>query len=189
MTLKKVQEYVKNYCRAVYRLRAMGASAPTEKRLKRYEESIDFRFPDEFREFLLSPMAGLCFEVSEELWPRTEDPADWRSLYSVKVFAPGFGVPPWLSLPEELAALPPEESDIVPFMAVGAELERYCFDLDHQIVRWSPSSGGREVLDTGFFELLMDEIGNLETRWVRYQEARPKKKKSRKRKKAKSATK
>ena len=186
MTLIDLQEYVKNYNRAIYRLRAMGRSAPTELRLSRFEESIDFEFPKEFRELTLSPLAGLCLEVPEELWPRpTSDDAEWKRQFNVRVFSLGVGIPSWLDLLQELNALPPEETDLIPFMALGTGTERYCFDLDHNIVRWTPA-GTREVLDVNLYALILAEFAQLEERWEHLKEDAAKQKKSRKRKKVKA---
>lgn len=188
MSRLELQEYVKNYSRAVFRLRALGRSAPSEERLARFEDSIGFSFPEEFREFMLSPLAGLCFEVCDDLWPRSVDEdedEDWQKLYNVTVFAIGPATPHWLALHEELAKLPEEESDLIPFMARGADSSRFCFDLDHQIVLWSPEDGSREVINQPFSSLLLSELKELEVRWERYKEAASKKKK--KKKKAKRA--
>jgi hypothetical protein len=186
MTLSELEQYVSTYNRAVFTLIASGRAAPSTARLERFEESIDFRFPEEFRRLTLSPMGGLCFGVPEELWPRppVQEAATWQSLFSIKVFGVAVGVPRWLDLREELNSLPPEESDIVPFMARGGEPERYCFDLDEQIVRWSPENGKRKIIEESFFSLLIREMGDLEARWERYKEERSKKKRP-KRKKSK----
>ena len=191
MTQNDFQDYVRNYDRAVYRLMASGRAAPSEARLTRFEDSIGFRFPEEFRQLTLSPLGGLCFEVSEEIWsrPRPEEDEDWKGLYGIHVFGLGIGAPSWLDLQYEVAALPEEESDLVPFMGIGNHPDRYCFDLDHQIVLWSQADGSREVLDEGLYPLLMRLVGELEERWVLFQEARKLKKKPAKRKKAKAKAK
>lgn len=179
MTLQDLEQYVRTYDRAIYRLMASGRAAPTEERLAAFESSIDFVFPDEFRRFTLSPMGGLYLEVYEELWARPtayEGDEDWRSLYSLQCFGIAAGVPEWLDLREELNALPPEESDLVPFFARGIEPVRYCFDMDHQIVRWSPKDGSRVVSKFGFFEFLLSEIEALEERRQRLLEGGKKKK-------------
>lgn len=184
MTLIDLQEYVKNYNRAIYRLRALGRSAPTEQRLGKFEESIDFKFPENFRHLLLSPLAGLCLEVPEELWarPSSNQELDWTSQYSVTIFSIGFALPDWLDLRVQLNQLPPEETDLIPFMALGAAQERYCFDLDHQIVRWSPN-GDREAVHKDLFELILHEFALLEVRWERFKEYHSKLQKAQKRKK------
>lgn len=167
MTLNDLEQFAFSYNRAVYRLMASGRAAPSEQRLEDFEDSIDFRFPNDFREFTLSPLGGLCYEVFDDLWVRpteAEGPDDWRLLYGIKVFGIAAGVPEWLDLREELNALPPEETDLIPFMARGDEPQRYCFDLDHQIVRWDPSNGKREIVEVGFYDLLFREIEELEKR-------------------------
>lgn len=184
MSLQDLQQFVRTYDKSVYRLIACGKGAPTQERWRAFEKSINFRFPAEFTEFSLSPLGGLCLEVDKDLRPRStsEDSSD-RALYSVKVFGIGMGVPAWLDLREELEALPSDELDIVPFMARGDEPERYCFDLDDQIVRWSPRKGSREVINESFYSLLLREISQLEQRrLVPVGDAPPKKKRGRPRK-------
>ena len=184
MSLRDLQEFVRTYNIAVYRLIASGRSAPTQERFQAFEDSIDFEFPADFRELSLSPLGGLSFRVCEDLWPEPEGEGaeDWHHLYGVNVFGIGIGVPAWLDLREELSALPPEETDLVPFMGRGGELHRYCFDLDHQIIRWCPATGEREAVEKSFYGLLMEEIEALEERRKSYMDA-ARNKKSRKRKK------
>lgn len=184
MSLRDLEEFVRTYNIAVYRLMASGRSAPSPERFDAFEDSIDFEFPADFRELSLSPLGGLSFRVCEDLWPepKGEGTEDWHHLYGVNVFGIAIGVPAWLDLRQELAALPPEETDLVPFMGRGGELHRYCFDLDHQIVRWCPITGKREVIQRSFYELLLEEIKALEERRERYIES-ARTKKSRKRKK------
>jgi len=89
MTLKDLEQYVRTYNKAVYRLMASGRSAPSESRLKAFETSIDFCFCPDFREFTLSPLGGLIVEVCEELWRRPEPlPAGLgeQNLWSIRVF-------------------------------------------------------------------------------------------------------
>lgn len=183
MTLNDLQIYVKNYNRAVYRLRALGRSAPTEQRLDRFEEAIDFKFPEDFRQLLVSPLAGLCLEVPEELWPRPSEnqELDWTSQFNVTIFSIGVALPEWVDLLVQLNRLPPEETDLIPFMALGGAKERYCFDLDHQIVKWSPD-GTRTLEERDLFSLLLDEFSQLEERWERFKEHTAKLKKAEKRK-------
>ena len=184
MSLRDIEEFVRTYNIAVYRLIASGRSAPSSERFESFEDSIDFRFPADFREFSLSPLGGLSFRVCEDLWPEPvgEGTEDWHHLYGINVFGIGIGVPAWLDLREELSALPPEETDLVPFMGRGGEPHRYCYDLDHQIIRWCPATGEREVIGMSFYDLLMAEIEALEERRERYMEA-ARKKTARKRKK------
>lgn len=182
MSLQDLQQFVRTYDKSVFRLVACGKGAPSEERWRAFEKSIDFDFPAEFTEFNLSPLGGLCLEVDQDLWPRpsAQEPLGERSLYSVRVFGIGMGVPAWLDLREELEALPAEELDIVPFMARGDEPDRFCFDLDDQIVRWSPVDGSRQVLKDTFSSLLMREVAALEARWRTLNgEAPPKKKRGR----------
>lgn len=135
-------------------------------------------------------MGGLCLEVCEDLWerPPADEPEEWKKLYDVRVFGLAAGVPERLDLNRELAALPPEESDLIPFMARGAERERYCFDLDHQLIRWCPADGSREVIPYDFISLLLAEIANLEDRWERYKRERKAKKGRKKRTRSKRSS-
>lgn len=184
MGLKDLEQYVRSYNKSIYRLMSNGRCAPSDKQWTAFESAIDFEFPKDFREFSQSILGGLSVEVYEELWSRptqAEVGQEWKNQYSVNVFGVGFGVPKWLDLRERLNSLPPEETDIVPFMALGGEPELYCFDLDHQVVFWTPSNGHRKVIEQDFFTLLMAEITELEKRYQKYDKVgRPKKKRSRK---------
>lgn len=189
MSLSELEQYVLNYNKSHYRLMGNGRCPPSGRQWEAFETAIDFKFPEQFKEFSLSAVGGLYLEVYEELWdrPKNVEPGlEWKNLYSIKVFGIGFGVPTWLDLREEVNALPKEETDLVPFMARGSECERYCFDLDEQIVRWSPEDGERTLVEENFYSLLMKEISDLAERYDLYEKVgRPKKKrKPRKKKKA-----
>lgn len=183
MSKADLEKYVKSYNIAVFRLMACGRAAPTEARLERFEEAIAYRYPEEFRDLTLSPLGGLCFEVLDDLWPRNGGEEEWMKLYDVKVFGLAAGAPQSLDLERQLALFPPHETDLIPFMSRGSEAARYCFDLDNQIVRWSPD-GTRETCELGLYDLIVSEFRALEERWTYYRESAGKKKKARKKKKA-----
>ena len=188
MSLSDLSQYIQDYNKAIYRVRASGHCPPSVKQWAYLEASIDFEFPTEFREFSLSPMSGLCVEVYEELWdrpPEIEEGLLWLSQFSVKTFGIGFGLPTWLDLREELNALPKIETDLIPFMALGNDPDRYCFDLDLQIIRWSPNKGERTVIDGDFHTFLLQQIKDLEERYEQWQVYRKKKSKKAKKKKKK----
>ena len=186
MSLKDLEQYVRSYNKSIYRLMSNGRCAPSDNQWKGFEAAIDFEFPSDFREFSQSVMGGLCIEVYEELWSRpseSEVGMEWKNQFSINVFGLGFGVPKWLDLRNRLNSLPPDETDLAPFMSLGREPEMYCFDLDHQIVLWSPHDGGRKFIEKPFYALLLDEIAELEQRYALFDKVgRPKKKRKQKKK-------
>jgi hypothetical protein len=144
---------------------AGGRGAPSETRLDAFEKNLDCRLPQEFREFTLSPLGGLYVEVLEDLWPRSEPSSESSCLqYGLKVFGLAAPIPEWLDLREEILRLPEAEGDLIPFMARTGTDDRYCFDLDGQIVFWSARDGDREVSSLSFYSLLRQELAELERR-------------------------
>lgn len=165
MGLEEIEQFFRTFDPAVYRVMAGGRNAVTEERLAEFEQALDFRFPEPFRQFTLSPLGGLYIEVREELWPRPQagDEPGWRDQFGLKVFGLCAPIPEWLDLREEVLRLPEQEADLIPIMAlVGCE-SRFCYDLDGALLQWSPD-GARSLVGLDFAELVMRELGALEAR-------------------------
>lgn len=165
MALEQIEQFFRSFDSSVYRVMAGGRNAVTEVRLAEFEKALDFRFPAPFREFTLSALGGLYIEVREEIWPRpaVSDERGWRDHYGLKIFGLCAPIPEWLDLREEIMGLPEEEGDLIPFMAVVGSDDRYCYDLDGTILRWSPD-GTRQPEALEFADLVMRELRELETR-------------------------
>lgn len=165
MGLEEIEQFFRTFDPAIYRVMAGGRNAVTEERLAEFEAALDFRFPQPFREFTLSPLGGLYVEAREEVWPRPQpgDAPGPRHLFGLKVFGLCAPIPEWLDLREEIMRLPEEEGDLVPIMALVGSPDRFCYDLDGAILRWSPD-GTRTPVEGDFPDLVMRELNALETR-------------------------
>lgn len=150
----------------------VAARAATEEEVQEFESRIGFRFPEDFREFTLSPLGGLYIAVHEELWPRPqlgEVGPFWTFLYGINVFGLSAEVPEWLDMRvqyDELQSL--EVNDLVPFMRLEGDADMYCFDKKGAIVRWyHDDPDERHRIDLTFAQLLMSEINELNRRLKR----------------------
>jgi hypothetical protein len=167
--LKEVMSYFRGYDQRTFHVVACQGREPSEADVAAFERDCGFRLPEDFRKFTMSPLGGLYMEVKEELWPRpvaySVGPF-WSFLYGVKVFGIADGIPDWLDIRVQFAALREEGSPgLVPFLQRQGDADRYCFDARGRIVRWDHEQPDeREVVASSFPELLMAEIRDLEDR-------------------------
>jgi SMI1/KNR4 family protein SUKH-1 len=168
-TLKDVMNYFRSYDQRTFQVVACQGREPSEADVAAFERDCGFRLPAEFREFTMSPLGGLYMEVREELWPRPTAHSVgpfWSFLYAVKVFGIAEGIPDWLDIRAQYAALQEEGvSGLVPFLQRECDANRYCFDARGRIVHWDHEEPEeRAVAPSSFPELLMTEIRGLEER-------------------------
>jgi len=169
MALDDIFSYFGHYNKGSFYLVACQGNEPSEADIAAFEVDVGFRLPGEFREFTMSPLGGLYMEVRAELWPRPKlcDVGPfWSFLYGLKVFGIAAGIPAWLDIREQYQEFKADGfADLVPFLQLVADADRYCFDSAGRIIRWSheePES--REQVPIPFSELLMREIHELEER-------------------------
>ncbi len=169
MALDDIYRYFRNWDRESFEVVACQGNEPTESEVTTFEAVIGFRLPDEFREFTMSPLGGLYIAVREELWPRPQafqvGPA-WSFAYGLKVFGIATAIPDWLDIREQYRHLSAEGyPELVPFLQVECDANRYCFDRSGRISKWDHEQPDeRELLPVSFSELLLSEIQDLEHR-------------------------
>src|SRR5439155_3692726 len=104
------------------------------------EKVVGFRMPDEFREFTKSPLGGMYMAMHEKLWPRPKayDVGPfWSFLYGFKVFGIAKGIPDWLDIHVQYNKFRDEGfAELIPFLQLIGDADRYCFDAKQQIVHW-----------------------------------------------------
>ena len=120
----------------------------------------------------MSSLGGLYMEVREELWPRPKEydvGPFWSFLYGLQVYGIAADIPDWLDLRVETQSFREiGDRDLVPFMRVVGDADRWCFDRSGGIVIWShddPDAPQNE--DIAFADLLLREIHGLEDRLLR----------------------
>ena len=168
-TLKDVDKYFRGYDADTFNVVACQGHEPAEADVAAFERDCGFRLPEDFRRFTMSPLGGLYMEVKPELWPRPVEYSVgpfWSFLYAVKVFGIAEGIPEWLDIRVQLAALRDEGvAGLVPFLQRQGDADCYCFDSRGRIVRRDHEQPEeRAVVDSTFPALLMQEIRDLEQR-------------------------
>src|SRR5206468_1176663 len=91
----------------------------------------------------------------------------WSFLYGLCVFGIADGIPDWLDIRERYKQFKAEAgcADLVPFLKLIGDPDRYCFDAAGSIVRWGHEEPERRDREAATFsELLMREIRDLEGR-------------------------
>lgn len=172
MALEEIFEYFGHYDKRSFQVVACQGNEPTEADIAAFEADVGFQMPDEFREFTMSPLGGLYMEVREELWPRGKlyDVGPfWSFLYGLKVFGIAEGIPEWLDIREQYEKFKAEGfPELVPFLQLVGDADKYCFDSLGRIIRWSHEEPeNREQEPLTFSELFMREIHELEKRMDR----------------------
>lgn len=169
MALKDVYRYFRNWDRESFAVVACQGNEPTEADVAAFEAVVGFRLPDEFREFTMSPLGGLYMVVREELWPRPQafqvGPA-WSFAYGLKVFGIAANIPEWLDIRAQYREFSEEGfPELVPFLQVVCDADRYCFDCEGRIIKWDHEQPEVwEPLAWSFSDLLLKEIRELEIR-------------------------
>ncbi len=169
MALDDIFSYFRKYDKSSFAVSACQGNEPSEADIASFETEIGFRLPDDFREFTMSPLGGLYMEVRESLWPRAklyDVGPSWSFLYALKVYGIASNIPEWLDLRQAYQKLRVEgHPDLVPFLQLVGEANRYCFQRGGGIVEWDHEQPDkRELLDLDFAALVMREIRDLEDR-------------------------
>jgi hypothetical protein len=115
-----------------FEITACQGQEPTEADVAAFEAIVGFRLPDEFREFTMSRLGGLSMAVGEELRPQAFQvgPA-WSFAYGLKVFGIAVEIPDWLDIRVQFQEFREEGfPDLVPFLQIECDADRYCFDRD-----------------------------------------------------------
>jgi len=169
MPLDDVFNYFRRYDKRTFEVVACQGNEPSDADVSAFESEAGFRLPDEFRNFTMSALGGLYMEVREQLWPRPKlyDVGPfWSFLYGLKVFGIANGIPDWLDLRVQYQKFKAEGfGDLVPFLQLVGNADKYCFDAGGRIVRWAHEEPEkRDIESTSFGDLLMREIRELEDR-------------------------
>ena len=169
MALADIYSYFETLDDSTFNVFSCESTKPSESDIEDFERSVGFRLPDEFRQFTMSYLGGLYIEVKEDLWPRPElyqvGPF-WSFLYGLKVFGISKDVPEWLDLRVQTTEMVEAGyKDLVPFLQLECETNKYCFNSQGQIFEWNHEDPDeRNIIDMTFSELLMREIRELEIR-------------------------
>jgi hypothetical protein len=172
MALDDVFNYFRHYNKQKFQVVACQGNEPSEADVAGFEAAAGFRLPDEFREFTMSGLGGLYMEVREEFWPRAKvyDVGPfWSFLYGIQVFGIAEGIPDWLDIRVQYKEFKAEGfGELVPFLQLVGDADKYCFDSDGRIVCWSHEvPEKRDSIEMPFGDLLMREIRELEDRQKR----------------------
>lgn len=168
MALQQIYDYFHNYDKQTYQVAACMGNEPSEDDVKRFEESVGVTLPTEFREFMMSPLGGLCMNVREEIWPEAKKydvGPFWSFCRGIIVYGIAHNIPEFLDIrkkTEELQEMGYE--DYIPFLSItGNGDEIFCFDKGGSIVLLD-FLGDVTPVEISFSECLMKEIEELEER-------------------------
>lgn len=170
MPLQKVNDYFRNYDKKTYQVVACGEDMPSEEDIAAFEKQYNIRFPDEFREFTMSPLGGLYMNVKEEVWPQAKQydiGPFWSFCRGIIVYGISKDIPEFLDIRARTKELHDEGfTDYIPFLSIiGNGDEIFCFDRDNKIVLLDYySDGGAAPVEGSFSDCLMQQISELEER-------------------------
>lgn len=170
MALEKVYDYFHNYDKQTYQVVACMGNEPTEADVKEFEDQYKINLPDEFREFMMSPLGGLYMEVREEIWPRAKQfdvGPFWSFCRGIIVYGIADEIPEFLDIRVKTKELHDEGfTDLIPFLSIaGNGDEIFCFDKDNKIVLLDYYTTGETTpVEGDFSDCLMKQIEELEER-------------------------
>ncbi len=152
----------------IYETACSQGDAPSAEQLHALAQELGCRFPEEFILHSSGRFGGLYVAVKEDLWPRAKEgdvAAFWEFLFGLCTFSVAPQIPDFMNLRLTTAAFKAETGlDLVPFMRVLGDPSRYCFDAEGNIVLWSSGSNEFAPVETGFFDLLEEELRALRER-------------------------
>ncbi len=169
MSMDKVIEFVKTRDHELFNVIAQQGAEPTEKQVAEFEDRIGFRFPDDYREYLVHPLGGIYIEAQEAIWPRPElysvGPF-WSFLYGFFAYGLSEEAPEMMNMPlawEEMS----EEGypKLVPFLKVIGDADPYCFTEKGDIVIWRHEEPDEpEPFKGTFSDAIVHELEELSER-------------------------
>lgn len=165
VTLADIKAYVDNIDPAAFHYWCLQDEAPTAPEVQAFFDDIGFRLPEEYGEFATSRLGGLHVVVREEVWPRRQGGVHWWFLYGISAFGIGRGLPEWLDLQSQYQSFQAGgSSNLLPFMRIVSDADRYCFTRDSTIVHWCHETNNTENVGGTFSDCLMRELSALEQR-------------------------
>lgn len=153
--------------REKYYLVAAGESAPARAALEAFASEYGVVFPEQYLAHASGSLGGLYLEVREEFWPRHKayDVGPfWSFLYGVFTHALSDEAPEWMQLRPAADEFREMGHQVVPFLKIIGDADVYCFDSSGSIQRWSHEEDIFEPFEGGFFDLLRQELLDLEDR-------------------------
>jgi len=165
MSLGDVNVYIDNIDPGSFQYWCAQDEAPTASEVQAFFDEIKFTLLGEFCEFASSRLSGFHIEVPEEVWPRRQGGAHWWFLYGLSVFGIGRDVPEWLDLRSQYKKFQVDSSrELLPFMRVVSDADRYCFTREGRIVHWCHETHSTTIVDESFANCLLRELRALEAR-------------------------
>jgi hypothetical protein len=143
-----------------------------ESALMAYEDSIGFKLPDDFKDFLMSPIGGIVVEVKEDIWPAPVEGSVgefWTFIRGLKVYTIHPEAPEYLQIGVEAQHFKEETGlDYYPFMQLYHNADLYVFDSHQTIYQWDHETNEVEKVDMKFTALLEMELQELNERKEKY---------------------
>lgn len=161
------ETYFRSYDKKKFRVVAQQGAEPDEAAIRSFEREIGFRLPEDFREFSMHPLGGLHMEAHDEVWPPAKEYATgpfWSFLRGLMVYGFSPEAPEWLSIAQAWRGMHENGSPhLVPFLKIIGDPDPYCFTSSGNIVIWRHEEpDDPELVEDEFYEVLMDEIDELE---------------------------
>ena len=167
-------EILGKYLDKDFRVSPMAENKSTISDIKKIEEKLEIKFPEEYIAHLLAENAdvlverGIYIEVKEEIWARAK-PYDvrpfWSFLYGIHTFTPSETSKDWMRL--EIAGeqfISETGIKAVPILQVIGDANLYCVNENGKIVQYDHEQNDVEETTMNFWELLEKELAALKER-------------------------
>ncbi|MGD7732449.1 hypothetical protein ACQCX5_05735 [Propionibacteriaceae bacterium G57] len=169
-TIEDLENWFTNRDRDSWDAFAQGNDLPTEEGVAALESEIGFRLPDEVRQLGFHRLGGLLIEAKEHLWPYPQ-PYDagpaWTFQNGVMVFSLSDEAPEWLQLGvarQRFVQDYPDQAGWVPVLKRNSDPRVWAVDARGNLAEFLPGMNEPFEVDGGFYDLVLDEIAQLEQR-------------------------
>lgn len=161
--LRELYAHIRNYDRSRLYALACHGFEPSQRDIGAFEQTVGFKLPEVFREFMLS--FG-CFAImaQPEIADRAPPPVGVRIGTGIRVFGVVAGRSSQLAIDTGYDGFRRHtgESGRVPFLQVGDDPDVFCFDQSGTITRWDHRARVFRPVDLSFPQLLLRELRDLE---------------------------
>ena len=156
-----------------YYIVAAREDAPSKSEVKKFFKQKAVPLPKEFLTHTTNFWGSFYLEVKEDIWPRAtagDVGPFWTFLYGMFVYTFSEEAPEWMNI--EVATNEFEEMghNVIPVLKVMGDADMYCISSEGDIVRYLHEEDIFEPYDGNFFDLLVYEVNELESRRIKYNE-------------------
>lgn len=150
-----------------YHLVAARENAPSKEEVKALAADYGVILPKSYIAHATGFYGSPYLEVKEDIWPRPQlfDVGPfWSFLYGLFVYAFSEEAPDWMNTRVATEEFRSKGHEVMPILKIVGDADIYCLNSKGTIQRYRHEEDIFEPYDGGFFDLLREEVLELEQR-------------------------